>query len=80
MRSAVPLTRPDRGASQVWYLRDIERPCLVDLSLKIQRSVYAPREKIPAVGLNILMRGVCAKAGNILTPISTWGEVTPRRT
>ena len=36
--------------------------------------MYAPREKVPLLGLSIVMRGVCARAGGILTPISTWGE------
>jgi len=64
--------------SQVWYLHELEkeneRPCLVELSTSLQRAVFAPREKVPAIGLNILMRGVAAKSGNILTPITTWGE------
>jgi hypothetical protein len=64
--------------SKVWYLADLEkaneRACLVELSMQLARCVYAPREKVPAIGLNILLRGVAAKAGNILTPISAWGE------
>jgi hypothetical protein len=63
---------------QVWYLHELEkeneRACLVELSTSLQRAVFAPREKVPAIGLNILMRGVAAKSGNILTPITTWGE------
>ena len=58
----------------VWYLCDLEPECLVELSLKMSRAVYAPREKIPADRLCILMRGVAAKAGNILTVGSTWCE------
>ena len=64
----------DMLTSTVWYLRELERACLIELALRIERAVYAPREKIPMLGLNILMRGVCARAGIILTPISTWGE------
>jgi len=64
----------DMLTATVWYLREVERACLVELALQIERAVYAPREKVPPLGLNILMRGVCAKAGTILTPISTWGE------
>ena len=38
------------------------------------REGYAPREKIPSEKLNIVMRGVAAKAGNILTYGDHWGE------
>jgi hypothetical protein len=62
------------------YLRELEKACIVELALKLQRAVYAPREKIPQLGLNLVMRGVCARAGAILTPgtrsrgAGTWGE------
>jgi len=64
----------DMLTKTVWYLRELEKACLVELALKIERAVYAPREKVPLLGLSIVMRGVCARAGGILTPISTWGE------
>merc|ERR1711865_81487 len=40
----------------------------------MKREGYAPREKIPSEDLNIVMRGVAAKAGNILTNGDHWGE------
>jgi len=74
LRIEVVLRMSGSMFEKVWWLRDVEKACMVELSQKVERAVYAPREKVPAIGLNILMRGVCAKAGNILTPISTWGE------
>ena len=58
----------------VWYFTGLEDACVVELALTVGRAGYAPREKIPAGQLNILLRGVAAKSGNILTPITTWGE------
>ena len=58
----------------VWYFNGLEDKCMVEISLRIARNGFAPREKIPIGQLNILMRGVAAKSGNILTPVTTWGE------
>ena len=33
--------------------------------MRLTRAGFAPREKVSSVNLNILMRGVAAKAGNI---------------
>ena len=74
LRVTVVLRMSGSMLKRVWYLHDVEDGCIVDLSLRIERAVYAPREKIPADRLNILVRGVAAKAGNILTPICVWGE------
>jgi len=60
--------------NSVWYFQGLEDACVVNLSMKVQRAGYAPREKIPVGQLNILVRGVAARSGNILTPIVTWGE------
>jgi len=86
LRSEIVLMMSQRTLEVVWYLQSIEKGALVELALRLARVGYAPREKIPSDRLNILMRGVAAKAGNILTPanyakdgtrldnLCTWGE------
>ena len=85
LRSEVVLTMSSKILEVVWYFKPIEKTALVELAVRLQRAGYAPREKIQGSKLNILMRGVAAKAGNILTPVSTavgvenagnclWGE------
>jgi hypothetical protein len=74
LRSDIVMVMSARTLETVWYLREIEKDALVDLAVKLGRSGYAPREKISGTSLNILLRGVAAKAGNILTPVTTWGE------
>lgn len=78
LRSEIVLMMSQRTLEVVWYLQSIEKGALVELALRMARAGYAPREKIPSDKLNILMRGVAAKAGNILTPPPakqcTWGE------
>ena len=48
--------------------------CLVELALAMKREAFAPREKMTSEKLSIIMRGVAAKAGNILTVTMHWGE------
>ena len=48
--------------------------CLVELALAMKREAFAPREKMTSEKLSIVMRGVAAKAGNILTVTMHWGE------
>eukprot|EP00966_Prymnesium_polylepis_P228227 5282040-Prymnesium_polylepis.1 len=67
IRSEVVYMMSGTTLSTVWYLAACDSPFLIDLAFKIRRACYAPREKISAIKLNILMRGVAAKAGNILT-------------
>ena len=74
LKQTVVLKMSRQMLESVWYFQGIEDGAVVALSLRIERSGYAPREKIPVGQLNILVRGVAAKSGNILTPITTWGE------
>ncbi len=74
LRADVVLHMSRQLLETVWYLADLEKGALVEISLKIERGGYAPREKVPALKLNILMRGVAAKAGNILTYGAHWGD------
>ena len=74
LKNEVVMMVSGRMLSKVWFFENLEPACLVELSSRIERAVFAPREKIEANRLHILMRGVAAKAGNILTPISAWGE------
>jgi len=74
LRQVVVLRMSAKMLKSVWYFQGLEDACVVNLSLRVQRAGYAPREKIPVGQLNILVRGVAARNGNILTPITTWGE------
>jgi len=51
----------------VWYFSEFSDGPLVELAMRLQREGYAPRERIKQDKLTILMRGVAAKAGIILT-------------
>ena len=66
LRGEVVLQMSQQTLETVWYLRSCEPGFLVELAVLMQREGYAPREKIPSLKLCIVMRGVAAKAGNIL--------------
>jgi len=53
----------------VWYFNnnDLEDGALVELSMRLERYGFAPRERLSTDRLNILMRGVAARAGKIMT-------------
>lgn len=74
LRGEVVLQMSKKTLETVWYLRSCEPAFLVELAVLMQREGYAPREKIPSQKLCIVMRGVAAKAGNILTVSDHWGE------
>ena len=42
--------------------------------MHLKREAYPPREKASSLHLSILLRGVAAKGGNVLTPPAAWGE------
>jgi len=77
IRNDLVLRMSSATLNAVWYLADCGKECpefIIDLALKLDRTCWAPKEKISAVQLNIIMRGVVAKAGNIMTEGSYWGE------
>jgi len=74
LRADVVLHMSSKTLETVWYLSALEQGVRVELALRLARTGYAPREKISSVQLNVLMRGVAAKAGNILTVGGHWGE------
>jgi len=74
LRGEVVLQMSKKTLETVWYLRACESAFLVELAMCMCREGFAPREKIPSEKLNIVMRGVAAKAGNILTYGDHWGE------
>lgn len=53
----------------MWYFNnnDLEDGALVELSMRLERYGFAPRERLSTDRLNILMRGVAARAGKIMT-------------
>jgi len=56
----------------VWFLTDgVEPEALVRISMMLKREGFAPRERLQADKLTILMRGVAAKGGMIMTHDAT---------
>ena len=77
IRNDLVLKMSSATLNAVWYLADCGKDSadfIIDLALKLDRTCWAPKEKISAIQLNIIMRGVVAKAGNIMTEGSYWGE------
>ena len=64
----------------VSYFKELDDAALVELSMRLQREGYAPRERLSVDKLNILMRGVAAKGGKIMTnhndgsTLPHWGD------
>ena len=60
---------------QVWYLREVTPPFVVDLSQAIQSLVYAPTEVIDlGLSLFIITNGIAARKGRIISKDGVWGE------
>ncbi|KAH8069030.1 voltage-gated potassium channel [Aureococcus anophagefferens] len=60
---------------QVWYLREVTPPFVVDLSQAIQSLVYAPTEVIDlGLSLFIITNGIAAHKGRIISKDGVWGE------
>mmetsp|Transcript_27828 Transcript_27828/g.75090 ORF Transcript_27828/g.75090 Transcript_27828/m.75090 type:complete len:300 (-) Transcript_27828:105-1004(-) len=59
---------------RIWFLRELEPGCRVDLALKLRRVGYNARERMTAERISIIMRGVAAKAGSVLTFGNFWGQ------
>ena len=89
IRLDVILQMSVKTLDRVWYLRllgeaatqvakgvpkEAARGLLAELAVAMHRDGFAPRERVSAVSLSILMRGVAAKGGNILTEGAVWGE------
>ena len=74
LRGEMVLQMSRSTLEKVWYLKACEPEFLVELAVEMMREGFAPREKIPSEKLCIVMRGVAAKAGNILTNGDYWGE------
>jgi hypothetical protein len=74
LRADIVLHMSANTLEQIWYLSSLEQAARVELAVRLARSGYAPREKLVTRDLCILVRGVAAKAGNILTPPNHWGE------
>lgn len=67
VRKDIVLKMSAKTLQVVWYLNGLEEMVLVELAMRLQREGYAPRERLSPDKLTILMRGVAAKAGIILT-------------
>jgi hypothetical protein len=59
----------------VWWLRDLDREFLEDLSVKLGREAYAPREVITATSLAILTHGMAVRGSAFMNPGTWWGDI-----
>ena len=59
----------------VWWLRDLDREFLEDLSIKLVREAYAPREVITATSLAILTHGMAVRGSAFMNPGTWWGDI-----
>jgi len=62
--------------AQVWYLAPCERSFLEDLSNKLTRESYAPKEPIACdETLIVITMGTAARAGNFMTAGTSFGDI-----
>ena len=59
----------------IWFMRYVSDESRVELSQCLEREAYAPRERLQTDRLTILMRGVAAKGGVILTNTGVQGNL-----
>jgi hypothetical protein len=65
----------------VWWLKELDRQFLEDLSIRLRRVAFAPKEIISGDQLNILTHGMATRDGAFKSPGHWWGDVfiTSRR-
>ena len=59
----------------IWWLKDLDRGFLEDLSVRIRREACAPGEIISADMLTILNVGMAVRGSKFLTPGNWWGDI-----
>lgn len=74
LRGEVALATNRDWISKVAYFRHIRDECLSAIAVTLQASVYAPKETVTGFKLHIVMRGVAAQQGRIITRGDVWGE------
>ena len=74
LRADIVTSMSAKTLEPVWYLGECEQMARVELAVRLTRHGFPSREKVSSVKLSILMRGVAARCGNILTPSSHWGD------
>jgi hypothetical protein len=59
----------------VWWLKELDRQFLEDLSIRLRRVAFAPKEIISGDQLNILTHGMATRDGAFKSPGMWWGDV-----
>ena len=59
----------------IWWLKSLDRQFLEDLSIRLRRSAFAPKETITGDQLNILTHGMATRGGTFKSPGAWWGDV-----
>ena len=60
--------------------RSLPKPFLVQVSLNLSSTVYAPKEKPPAQRIYVIFQGCCTYKGQTLTVGETWGQADMAKT
>ena len=60
--------------------RSLPRPFLIQVSLNLSSTVYAPKEKPPAQRIYVIFQGCCTYKGQTLTVGETWGQADMAKT
>ena len=74
LRGEIMLYLSKSTFSHVWYLASVEGECLVQLAARLARHGFPPRERMASTQLNILMRGIAARGGDLLYGGMCWGS------
>ena len=73
LRGEIMLYLSTTTFSHVYYLSGIEGDCLVQLAARLTRHGYPPRERMASIDLNIILRGIAARSGELLYGGMCWG-------
>ena len=73
LRGEIMLYQSKATFGKVWYLETCEPECLVQLASRLTRHGFPPRERMASVRLNIIMRGIAARGGELLYSGMCWG-------
>lgn len=60
--------------ASIWFLREVERDCQVQVAMSVMPLVFVPKEKPPPQTLYVINRGAVLFEARLLTRHMVWGE------